>query len=285
MVARPGTTYPVETFAHFSFRLDDARCTLRYADRQNQAIARRGRKLLVLRYTVTNRESHTVSYTPDLVHFDVLTAGGGTSKVTVPPSITRDMKRELGGGASATETVWMEVPSEERAPKLQARVAGSAPLRFELESFLKPMKEPFVAADGFTVQDELAVRTGQRVPISSFDVTVGQLSWESVKAPTLVPASGDRVLVATLTIDNRSPYPVRISQGVLVPELQMAGGDVVRPEYALLERTEDELAKTIVEPGKTTVVRCAMMVKADEKPAAVRLSDMIAAGRTVIVSL
>ncbi|MGV3614944.1 MAG: hypothetical protein ACO1SV_06375 [Fimbriimonas sp.] len=283
LLAKPGTTYHVEGAAKYGFRLDEARYALRYADRETHTVARRGKKLLVLRYTVTNRQPYAVPYSAGTVNIRTVSPGGGSTRATLAASAVAT-PRELKANASVSETVWIEVPSGEDTPRLEANVGGSAPLRFDVASFAKPLKDAFVAADG-TIRDELEVSSGTKAPLSAFDVTVNGTSWSNLSTIDFMPSSGQRVLVATVTLDNQAPYPAAITRAILVPDLRTEGGETVKPEYTVLQGAVNETARDQVAPGKSVRVRYALRIDGDVKPVALRLTDGLNSGRSLLVRL
>lgn len=283
LLARPGETYAVESTSKFAFRLDEAQYTLRFSSKDSHSVARRGMKLLVMKYTLTNKEAHSVAYSPGLVSLRVVSAGGRSAAPTFLPSSSSDHP-DIKAGGTASETVLIEVPAAEPTPRLEANVGGSATLRFDLNSFVKPMKDAFVAPDG-TIRDEIGVKLGTRVPLSGFDVTVDRIEWNTQSTIDFTLAPGQRALIATVTLNNQAPYPSPVDRGVLVPEIRLADGKKIRPTFTVLQATSNQRPTDAVGPQKGMKVRYAVRIDAEMKPDALFLTDGVNTGRSLIVEL
>lgn len=283
MMARPGTAYAVESASKFAFRLDEAHYTLRYSTKDSHTVARRGMKLLILKYTLTNKESHAVAYSPSLVSLRVVSAGERSASPTYLPSSSSE-PRDIKPNGSASETVLIEMPTTEPTPRLEANVGGSATLRFDLNSFVKPPKDPFVAPDG-AIRDELQVGLGVRLPLSGFDVTVNRIEWSNRSTIDFTLGPGQRALIATVTLNNQAPYPSPVDRGVLVPEIRLADGKKVRPTFAVMQATSDERPSLAVGPQKGMTVRYAIRVEEGVKPEELFLTDGANGGRSLVVDL
>lgn len=282
MMARPGVNYSIQTVSKFGFRVDDAQYTLRYSSKQEHLVARRGMKLLILKYTLTNKESYSISYSPGTVNLRVISSGGRSSTPTRLG--TASDAPEIKGNGSVSETVWAEVPTTEPAPRLEASVSGSSLLKFDLKSFAKPAKGSFVGADG-SIADQLKVPLGKRISLGGFDVSVDRLEWTTKSNPFLSLSSGQRALIATVTLENQAPYPAVVGRGVLIPEILTAEGTKVAPSFTVLRSTEDTVAEQEVGPKKSIVVRYAIKIDSGVNPDDLLVTDGVNSGRTLIVDV
>lgn len=283
MMARPGVTYSVETSSKLAFRVDEARYTLRFSSKEDHLVARRGMKLLILRYTLTNRESYAIGYSPATVNLRVVgTDGRSTTPTRLGPG--QEHPSEVKEKGSVTETVWTEIPTSEPTPRLEAMIAGSAPLKFDLNGFAKPVKDTFVGKDG-GILDELKVAIGKRTALSGFDVTVNRIEWSKRSILSLSLAPGQRMLIATLTLDNQAPYPAMAGRGVLIPEIRGADGKKVLPTFSVLAATSDDNLEKEVPARKSIIVRYAIKVEEGMKPDDLLFTDGVNSGRTLAVDL
>jgi hypothetical protein len=283
MLARLGATYSVGGASKFAFRLDEAHYTLRLSTRDSHTVARRGMKLLVLKYSLTNKEPHSVAYAPNLVNLRVVTADGRSSPSTNLSDPSSD-PHDLKSGGSATEMAVIELPAAEPSPRLEANVSGSATLRFDLNSFAKPLKDPFVAPDG-AIRDELDVSLGKRTPLSGFDVTVNRIEWSNRSTPDLTLGPGQRALIATVTLNNQTPYSSPIDRGVLVPEIRLSDDKKVHPAFVLLQANTDERPTEAIGPHKGITIRYAIRVDEGVKADELLFTDGVNAGRSLVVDL
>jgi hypothetical protein len=268
----------------FLFRLDDAYFTTRYVSGSETAVASRGEKLMVLRYTVLNQDNHKVEYGPNTVQFAAKGKDRAYTISSAPMDLIGRDNDEIAPGASKTDIVWFEVPSSEQEMRLNVRVGSSAELGYDLRSQVRPPTGPYVDDKSKVVLDEIEVRPNQLAPIGLYDAAVESITPQRGQIlDGFLPGSGDVFYLVQVRYTNQTHQPLSLETYSITPELLDKDGKQIEWTRAMVGAKSSQHYASVLAPGKSDVVRYVFRPKAGQVADFVRLYDTTSGRRSLCV--
>jgi len=285
-VAAPGVAYPVTgSVSRFVFRLDEATYAVRHVTPDQFAFASLGHKLLILKYTLKNAESHALDYTAGAVRVQVLGMQNETYTGANAALRFLDGPRSLKPGEAVTETVVLEIPGALATPRLVARIGG-AELKYDLTGRVKPLSGPFAGANGSVSVDEHEAAKGQKTPLGAFDLKLVSIeSTREAPEPSLQLGTGEQFAIATVELTNATRQPQAVSYASVTPEMTAADGTKVEWTRMFLGNKAGDPLRENLGGRRTIVGRFVFKVKSGQRPAELRLFDAVSGRRSILIRL
>ena len=270
----------------FLFRLDDAYFTTRYISPNETAVAARGNKLMVLRYSVLNQDNHPVEFGPTTVQFAAKGKDRGYTVSSAPMELIGRDNRELSPGASKAGIVWFEVPSNEADMRLNVRVGSSPELGFDLRSQVRPATGPFVDEKTGGILDELEVIAKHAAPVGLFDATVESVAMRTGQIlDGFLPGIGDPYYIVQVKLVNQTRQPLSLETFSITPELYDQQGNLIEWTRAMVSLKSPKFYSTVLNSGQSDVVQYVFHPKSGQVAKCVKLFDTTSGRRSICVKL
>jgi len=270
----------------FLFRLDDAYFTTRYIAPNETAVASRGNKLMVLRYSVLNQDNHSVEFGPTTVQFAAKGKERAYTVCCAPMELVGQDNGELPPGSSKAGIVWFEVPSAEADMRLNVRVGSSPELGFDLRSQVRAAKGAFVDDKTGGILDELEVGTKQAAPVGLFDATVESVSVRNGQIlDGFLPGSGDPYCLVQVKLVNQTRQPLSLETFSVTPELYDQQGKLIEWTRTMISPKSPKDYSTVLNSGQSDVVQYVFRPKSGQVARCVKLFDTTSGRRSICVKL
>jgi len=263
--AQPGQTYAVGKRSPLNFTLRSAGYSVRPVHIGDTTfVPEVGEKLLVLRYSVQNPRKEDVTYYWGSLRFTAVdpqdrnhSATANGARDGTPDALQVTLKPAQKVDAVAV----IKVPAGVPIPKLlvERGEGDTAPiLRFDLRGKVAALPAPFAdPADrsGASARDLVPASVGTFYPAPSLDLKVESVAFTAQSLAGRTPASGQRFLVATVSVKNTLNRPLDYAWGTLRPELRGPGSALIEWNSQVLGAAGDGAAQGQLRPGESRQVR------------------------------
>jgi len=270
--------------SNFLFRIDEAFYSVRYVTPDTTAIAVKGSKLMVVKYTVLNQDNHPVEFSPSTVAFSAKGSDRQYSVSSAPLHMLGKDTDEIHPGRSRTETIWFEVPANEKEIRLNVRVGSSPELGYDLRNQVKLAHGHYVDAKTKEVVDEVDAKLKDVVPVGAFDASV--LGIETATGQILdgfMPGNGERFYIVTVKLTNATKNSLSLETFSLWPELYDRDGGIIEWSRVMMGSKSNGRYSAVLDGAKSEVVRYLFKPKANQIANDVKLIDSTASRRALHV--
>ncbi len=257
------TTYTIGTRNPINFTLKSATYSVEPLTIGTRTwVPKVNEKLLVLRYTIHNPLPNEQPYDWAGIDFTAVDAKDVNHRFI--QGIARDGENEplhvsLKPAQKLDVLSAVLVPADGVVPKLIVqRERDASVIRYDLRGQAGTL--PALVADatdttGATVRKEIAVPAGTFVPLGVFDARLDSVAYTTEPILKREPGKGNRFMVATFTLKNRTTKAQSYYWGYFNADLRDADGEKVKYTQALLKGSRDERAQGDLSPGEETRVR------------------------------
>lgn len=248
------------------------------------ALAPKGMKLLILRYTVTNRADYSVEYSRESVSVAVSEPSGLLTSSLSPAGLADAHFLDLRPGQSASDTIWIEVPAALRDPKVRLR-AGQTDTTTTIGKMIRPEKGNYFAPDGYTVMDEFIGSVGQSAPFGTWSLRLNAIENDaSSKSHLIVKAAKHRLISIGVEMTNVIRADQVFDASALNAMLVGRDGKTINWNRFLLNPSGTDTITATIRRGKRGTGRIYFSIPPGFDATTLRVEDP-SSGRTVIYRL
>jgi hypothetical protein len=288
-----GSSYVVRSrTADYGFRLDSAAFALEYRNGRDLLCAPRGKKLLMLKYTLSNPGRMSLSLPPELVGFGLEEPGKGFPTLSEGRSLGfSKAPASMAAGKSVSDTGYLEIPNEVTDPVVLVQVGGEELLRFNLAGRVQPMAGPFAAEKGLRSLDEISAKPGETVAIGGIEMTVREIATPprvNVTSPTGLPVRDlssshlERLICVKVAVKNRLPYEVNLDSILDARLIGRDGSSNSVPSEVLIGNCRADGA---LRPGRPAEISLLFVVPKSFEPSCVTVLNGLSGGRGIQIRL
>lgn len=286
LAGSPGVIGTPARLGKYQFTLTGASFATRIGHSTDTVIAEKGKKFLVLNFSVQNPGKDNLPFVWDSIRFTVVSADNvnhENAETVMNPETMARIDLELKPAQKVPAMTWVEVPAADPIPKLMA-ISGDAPaLRFDLKGKVKKFTGRFADPNAVTVLDAGSVTTGEKVELGHFDFTVEKVEEVMQAVGDVEPAEGQKLIVVTIAYSNPHRVPHNLDWSSYALEMKDLNNEVIEYRETLYRAVGDAQLSGDVKPGET--VRGRLLFAAPKKVTAGSLLFTWPAGRRVKVSL
>lgn len=264
--------------------VDEATFAIRHLQKDRWAVATRGNKLLVLKYTVRNPGNYPLEYSQETVALSLIRDGKRTSlSMSSPNALSTLPFMQIPARGSVQDSVTIEVPNDETASEVELRI-GNTRNKLDLRNRVRTDFGPFLSVDG-KAKDDVFGAYNERMPLGTWDVAI-----QSIQPATgrihfnVVPSAEQSVFVVTLQATNVVNETQVLDASAFTAELTTEDGDKVRWGRMVLHAKDAEYLEQPVKPNGRTTGRYVFYVPKGERVAKVTFIDP-SSGRTANIDL
>ncbi|MDX2066542.1 MAG: hypothetical protein SFX74_12455 [Fimbriimonadaceae bacterium] len=265
-------------------QIDSARFAVLHEYEDGWALAPKGMKLLILRYTVSNRANYPVEYSRESVSLAVTESSGLLTSSLSPAGLAENHFLDLRPGQSASDTIWIEVPAAMRDPRVRLR-AGQSDTTTAIGKLIRPERGSYFAPDGYTVMDELPGKIGQPTAFGTWTLRVNAVENDvPSKSHLIVKATKHRLMSFSLEFANAIRTDQIFDASALNAILVGADGKTINWNRFLLNAEGTDTITSTIRRGKRANARIYFSLPPGFEAASLRMEDP-SSGRTVIYRL
>jgi hypothetical protein len=191
----------------YLFTLVGVSFATRVAHVDDTAVADKGKKYLIINYTVQNPGKVSQAFDWASIHFTVVSAENANHEnleiVLNPEKMTR-INLEIKPAQKVPAMTYVEVPATDPIPKLIAASGNGPVLRFDLKGKVKKYTGMYAAPDGITVLDVGNAKIGEKVELGQFDFTIEKVEESETAIGEVDLPEGQKLFVATIAFTNAS---------------------------------------------------------------------------------
>ncbi|MBB5364645.1 hypothetical protein [Deinococcus humi] len=267
-----------------NFTLNSAEFTLaRVTVGTNVYVPKAGEKLLILRYTLQNpqKESKDISWnTLKFTAVDARDINHEHDNYVGRDGTSEQLDMTLKPAQKINVYAVMAVPAAGPIPKLIVSAGDDFPVqRYDLRGKAKGLAAEFAdpADPSLTTAREVqTVPPGTYAPLGKFDVRLDSLTLSQAAVNGQVPPSGQRYLIATLSIRNGTAKTAEAADwafNTFKVQLRDTDGEVQLYDDYLLKVSRDETANGTLKPGEEARFRVYFLLPATVTGTALSLSE------------
>jgi hypothetical protein len=240
------------------------------------ALPPRGRKLLQVRFVVSNPANYPVEYTSETVRVFVVKPANGEISVdggASPLQVGGYKSQTISPGGSVKGEAVLEVPNADVAPKIRFHV-DERQTEVSLAGKVKPAKGPLTTAGGMVTVDDLEGKPGDRLPLGPWDISVGKPVYvKQSPTPALTVESGQTMLLIPVVAQNALKEGQTLDAASVNPELTLEDGSTVAWPRIMLQADRPEFMTAVVRGGGKATARLTWTIPAGAKPKTLKLID------------
>lgn len=263
----------------------DAQFSTRLVGDSGWALPPRGRKLLQVRFVVSNPANYPVEYTSETVRVFVVKPANGEIRVdggASPLQVGGYKSQTISPGGSIKAEAVLEVPNADVAPRIRFHI-DERQTEISLAGKVKPARGPLATAGGMVTVDDLDGKVGDRLPLGPWDVTVTKPVYAKTSpTPALTIEKGQTMLLLSLTAQNALKEGQTFDSASINPELVLEDGTTVAWPRIMLQADRPDFMTATVRGGGKATGRLAWTIPAGAKPKSVKLTDPTTE-RTVLI--
>jgi hypothetical protein len=282
----PGVIGTPARLGPYQFTLTSACFTTRVAHSGDTAIAEKGKKLLILNYTVQNPSKENVDFNWSCVRFTVVSAENANhenAEIVLNPEKMEPINGQLKPAQKIPAMTWVEVPASDPIPKVIAS-SGEAPvLRYDLKGKVQKFTGLFADANGVNVLDTAAAKLGDKVGLGAFDFTVEKVEESAQAIGEVEPGEGQKLFVITVAFANATKVAQSLNWSVYGLEMKDQNDETIAFKESLLRAVGNAPVEGEAKPGE--VVRGRFMFAGAKEAKPSFLTFTWGEGRSVKVSL
>jgi hypothetical protein len=268
----------------FEVKVSEASFTVRHQYGQGWALAPKGAKLLVLKYTVKNTSPTPLEYSRESVSIAIRRGNGDRQiSISAPARLVDSAVMELGPGKSVEDTTWLEVPNGEESPKVVVRMNGSErtlPIPVKIENQLGVFGKPGT----LVALDEVETTKTENLRVGAWNFGLGKVNY-SERAPSFRVQAPPLHGYANVPV--KFENPLRSSQALSNYALNWegicTGGKVAKWSRTLLN-AKGEPFEAEVPAGRASSAQLVFFVPTKERILAIRAIDP-SSGRSIVFRL
>ncbi len=259
----------------FQFTLVGAKFDTRVITQEDTWIAAKGKKYLVLTFSVQNPGKSELTLEKENLSFTVV--GADTNNYTSEPTLVNPEKMlpirmDLKPVQKAPGMVFIEVPGDDPIHKLIVRSRESAVVRYDLRGKTAKADGLFAEKNGVTIADTGNAKIGQKIELGYFNVTVDSVDESTAAIGSKAPDDGKKLVVVHVTFGNPSFKERMLERSTYKWDVLDANGEKLEfSDDIIRESSADTLAAT-VDPSRSMKARLIFYAPKDSKPATVVLS-------------
>ncbi|MDQ2986894.1 MAG: DUF4352 domain-containing protein [Armatimonadota bacterium] len=156
-------------------------------------------------------------------------------------------------------------------------------LRYDLRDKVKPFIGPFAAENKVDIIEIGKAKVGVPFGVGPWDYNVEKVE-ELQESAGFKAGAGNKLIVATVTITNKSKYKISFAPGMAVPKLFDENGEEQTFLMHAKMSSADARGQTLMEPEQMIRFRFVFEAPAAVKPVYMRLRDLVSA-RSVDIAL
>jgi len=251
--------------------------TVRYDYRDGFALAPAGKKLLYVRYRVSNRAGYAVQYTR--TDSGILLRDPSGKFVRHSGSANRLLQPMIPARGTIEDTVWFYVPKAEKVTEVHIR-RGTETTAVPIARSLKVSPSTFMDKDG-TAHDEVEVTFGENVELGPWSVML-----ESPEpalnglSKILSPSTEESAICLPLTVKVLVDSTVHLGRGTILVEALDEDGDVASSRQALFNDGGNAPLEADLRKGKSIRGNLLVLARKEMKVAFFRITDP-SSGRSI----
>lgn len=225
-----GTVYQLgDKGSELHFTLDSATVATRYKALDNNILAQKNERLLVLSYTVHNPLKTEQSADPRSFKFTVVSPDDKNVEArgnVYDPAKRTSMNQLLKPAQKVKLDVVIPIFAEGPITKLiVARGAGKV-LRFDLRESIKKSTSVF-SPDGVSIGNEAVVELGKPFDFAGFDMEIQEMKEATEPIGAYNPSASSGVYYVTVKFSNPLAKPLSVGWQYFKPELTDENGEKV----------------------------------------------------------
>jgi hypothetical protein len=263
----------------------EAQFSTRLVSDSGWALPPRGRKLLQVRFVVSNPASYPVEYTSETVRVFVVKPANGEVRVdggASPLQVGGYKSQTIAPGGNIKAEAVLEVPNADVAPKIRFHI-DERQTEISLAGKVKPARGPLATTGGMVTVDDLEGKVGDRLPLGPWDVSVAKPVYTTASpTPALTVEKGQSMLLISLTAQNALKEGQTFDAASVNPELALEDGTTVVWPRIMLQPDRPDFAAATVRGGGKATGRLAWTIPAASKPKTLKLIDPTTE-RTVLI--
>jgi hypothetical protein len=268
----------------FELKVNAAAFTVRHQYGNGWALAPKGAKLLILKYTVKNTSPTPLEYSRESVSIAVRRGNGERQiSISAPARLMDTAELELAPGKTLEDMTWLEVPNDDENPNVVVRMNGSErplPIPVKIENQLGVFGKPGT----LVAVDEVETTKAENLRVGAWNFGIGKVSYSDRTPSYRVQAPP---LHAYGSVAVKFENPLRSSQALSSYALNWEGicsdGKVAKWSRTLLNAKGEPL-ETEVPAGRASSAQLVFFVPAKEKIQAIRAIDP-SSGRSIVFRL
>ena len=274
--ARVGKFQFVLTGASFATRVDHT----------DTAIADKGKKFLVLRYTLQNPGTQELGLDWAQVRFTVVGADNANhenAELVLNPETMSPLNLQLKPAQKVPCVTFVEVPATDPVPKLIVQNESAPVVRYDLKGKIKKFTGLFAAPDGVTALDAGVAKLAQKVDLGYFDFVVEKVEESAAALGEVAPEDGKKLVVVQVAFTNPGKMARSLDWSVYALSMKDANNEPVDFLQTLLRAVGNTVLTAEVNPGETVRGRLIFSAAKEARPDS--LAFAYGEGRSAVVSL
>jgi hypothetical protein len=264
------------TLGKYQFALVSASFATRVVAQDAMILAPKGKKFLILNYTVQNPTQGPLDFARGDIRFTVVGADNADhedSQNIYAPDTMAPLAVSLKPVQKIPVLTYVEVPANDPIPKLMA-MSGAAPvLRFDLKGKVKKFTGPFAKADGVTVEEAGSVPVGTKFEAGTYDVVVEKVEDVTTNLGEFELGEDRKFIVVTITLTNASKTDLPIDTGFLNFSMKDAAGEDVEFGGSVLKGVGNTYLSGTLKPGASVKARVLFTAAKDANASSVTVTS------------
>ena len=250
------------------------------------AVAEKGKKFLVLNYTLQNPGKEELGVDWSSVRFTVVSADNTNHEnveLILNPEKMSPVSLQLKPAQKAPFVTFIEVPADDPIPKLIVQSEGAPVIRFDLKGKVKKFTGMYAAPDGVKVLDTGNAKLKEKVELGFFDFVVEKVE-ESTAALGEITAEEDKKLVVVqVAYTNPGQVGRALDWGTYTLAMKDANNEGIDFRDTLLRAVGNTGLSAEIKPGETVRGRLIFSAAKEAKPDSLMFS--LGEGRSAVISL
>ena len=255
--------------------LTGASFATRLATVDNTYLAEKGKKLLILNFTVQNPGKVDLGYDWSSIAFSVVGAGTDNfeyENAVFNPEKLSGVNVELKPAQKIPLIAFIQVPANDPIPKLIAKSENAPVVRYDLKGKVKKYTGPYASADGVTVLENGVGKLGEKAEAGLFDISVDKVEEASGPLGNIEAPEGRKLVVVSVTYTNPTKQDQALDWGAYEGAMVDANDESFEWVNDLLRGVGNEPLNTTLKPGQTVKGRMVFFASKDATPAKLTLS-------------
>lgn len=250
------------------------------------AIAGKGKKFLVLSYTVQNPGTQDLGFDWTLIRFTVVGADNANYEdagLALNAEKLQQASPQLKPAQKSPFVTFIEVPAGDPIPKLIVRSEDAPVVRFDLKGKVKKFTGTYAAPDGVTVLDTGKAKLAEKIELGFLDLVVEKVEESTVAIGEVMPEEDKKLLVVSIAYTNPGKLARGIDWNTYNLSLKDTNKEPIEFSNTLLRAVGNTALNAEIKPGETVRGRLIFSAAKDAKPESLELS--LEEGRSVVVAL